>query len=234
MPKLMKQQNISWKTFDDGGALRQAAFDAVMQCAANAIAERGRFLIVLAGGNTPRDVYAMLREASTDWSKWHVYYGDERCLAPDHADRNSRMAEDSWLRHVAIPAQQVHAIPAELGPDLAAQAYHAVLADAGAFDLVLLGLGEDGHTASLFPGQAWDGGAGEAAIAVRNAPKPPPERVSLSAACLSRSREVIFLVSGTAKRDAVRRWRAGEDIPAAHIHCGVGVDVLLESASLPQ
>ena len=233
MPKLMKQQNISWKTFDDGGALRQAAFDAVMQCAANAIAERGRFLIVLAGGNTPRDVYAMLREAPTDWSKWHVYYGDERCLAADHADRNSRMAEDSWLRHVAIPAQQVHAIPAELGPDLAAQAYHAVLADAGVFDLVLLGLGEDGHTASLFPGQAWDGGAGEAAIAVRNAPKPPPERVSISASRLSQARRVIFLATGAGKREAIGQWRSGVALPAAAIRPQAGVEVYMDAAAEP-
>jgi 6-phosphogluconolactonase len=101
------------------------------------------------------------------------------------------------------------------------------------FDLVLLGLGEDGHTASLFPGHDW-GVRSDApdVIAVFDAPKPPPQRVSLSAARLSRAREVLFLVEGIAKRDAVARWRMGANIPARSIRPRAGVDVLVESRLL--
>ncbi len=101
------------------------------------------------------------------------------------------------------------------------------------FDLTLLGLGEDGHTASLFPGREWGTEPDSPdALAVLDAPKPPAQRVSLSAARLSRSRQVIFLVSGESKRDALARWRASENIPARAIAPEKGVDVLVESALL--
>ena len=137
------------------------------------------------------------------------------------------MAGLAWLDHVPLPAAHRHAIPAELGAERAA-AYAAELRGVGDFDLVLLGLGEDGHTASLFPGHDW-GEAPDApdALAVLDAPEPPPERVSLSAARLSRSREVLFLVAGPSKREALARWRAGERIPAAAIRPATGVDVLV-------
>jgi 6-phosphogluconolactonase len=178
-------------------------------------------------------VYDLLRAASTDWSRWHVYFGDERCLPPDHAERNSRMAKDVWLERVPIAPDQLHVIPAELGAAAAAQRYADTLRGVGDFDLVLLGLGEDGHTASLFPGHDW-GDAPDApdVLAVFDAPKPPPQRVSLSAARLSRAREVLFLVEGETKRDAVGRWRAGEQLPAAAIRPAVGIDVLAEFALL--
>lgn len=194
-----------------------------MQSAALAIAQHGQFSIVLAGGNTPRAVYRLLRDAPTDWSKWHVYYGDERCLARDHVDRNSLMAEQALLGHVTIPATQIHTIPAELGSTRGAQAYAEQLESLGDFDLVLLGLGEDGHTASLFPGKPWD--SEKAAIAVTHAPKPPPERVSISASRLSAAREVLFLVSGAGKQTAIDDWRAGVNIPASAIRPNNGVDV---------
>lgn len=228
------QPATHWRVLLDTQAVCDTAIQRIAQAASQALAERGAFHIVLAGGGTPKAVYEALPALPTDWSRWHVYYGDERCLPPEHAERNSRMAWQAWLSQVAVPAGQHHIMPAELGPVRAAERYAGVVSGVR-FDLTLLGLGEDGHTASLFPGNPLGDAAGSAdVLAVSNAAKPPPERVSLSAACLSRSREVIFLVSGTGKRDAVRRWRAGEDIPAAHIHCGVGVDVLLESASLPQ
>jgi 6-phosphogluconolactonase len=173
-------------------------------------------------------VYALLRESAADWASWQVYFGDERCLPPQNPERNSRMAACAWLDHVAIPPGRIHPIPAELGAEAAAAAYAQELAGVGEFDLVLLGLGEDGHTASLFPGQDW--GVNDAALdvlAVRDAPKPPPQRVSLSARRLSQAREVLFLVSGAGKRQAVADWRAGKAIPAAAITPAGGVDVLL-------
>ncbi len=182
---------------------------------------------MLAGGETPRGVYGRLRTATATWSDWHIHFGDERCLPREDAGRNSRMAGLAWLDHVPIPAAQVHAIPAELGAERAAAiATAADLRGVGDFDLVLLGLGEDGHTASLFPGHDWGDAPGAPdALAVLDAPKPPPERVSLSAARLSRAREVLFLVAGEAKRAALARWRAGEPISARAIRPAAGVDV---------
>ena len=104
----------------------------------------------------------------------------------------------------------------------------------GSFDLVLLGLGEDGHTASLFPSQDWGEGQESAdALPVFNAPKPPPERVSLSAQRLGKAEQVLFLVTGAGKREAVSRWQAGDPIPASAIHPANGVDVLLTTESHP-
>lgn len=226
--------NVHWIGVADAQALQHAAYRRILDAAARAIQWRGSFLIVLAGGNTPREVYRMLRGAPADWSRWQVYYGDERCLPTDDVERNSAMADAAWLNHAPIPREQVHAIPAELGATAAVLAYAETLRGVGDFDLVLLGLGEDGHTASLFPGHDW-GIAADApdALAVFDAPKPPPQRVSLSAARLSRAHEVLFLVAGEGKRSAVAQWRAGADLPARAIHPETGVDVLVESMLLP-
>lgn len=196
---------------------------------------RSAFHLVLAGGATPRALYARMAELDTDWRDWHVWFGDERCLPAGHPERNSRMAQDAWLTDSVIPVAQIHPIPSELGAAAAANAYANSLREVEQFDLVLLGLGEDGHTASLFPGQDW-GTCPDSpdVLAVTNAPKPPPERVSLSARRLSRARAVLFLVSGADKCDAVAAWRRGEPIPAAAIRPVAGVDVLAERVCSPQ
>ncbi|HEY2346411.1 MAG TPA: 6-phosphogluconolactonase [Xanthomonadaceae bacterium] len=230
-------QVVRWHPVADAAALAQAAQRWILDAATRAIAQRGRFVIVLAGGNTPCAAYALLRDAGldgtrADWSRWDIWFGDERCAPPDDPLRNSAMARTAWLDHVPIPPANIHAIPSELGEQAAANAYADALRGVGDFDLVLLGLGEDGHTASLFPGH--DNGTlpdSPDAIAVFDAPKPPPQRVSLSAARLGRAREVLFLVEGESKRDALARWRAGEDIPASRIAPAAGVDVLVQVSS---
>lgn len=226
--------SVRWIGVAGAEALRQVAYRRILGAAARAIERRGRFLIVLAGGNTPRGIYRMLRAADTDWSRWQVYFGDERCLPIDDLERNSRMAVDAWLNRVPVPLDQVYAIPAELGASVATLAYAETLRGVGDFDLVLLGLGDDGHTASLFPGRDWGVTASAPdVLAVFDAPKPPPQRVSLSAARLSRTRAVLFLVEGESKRDAVTQWRVGADIPASAIQPEAGADVLVESMLLP-
>jgi 6-phosphogluconolactonase len=232
VPAALPAQTVRWHVFPDDASLVANALARVMAAARDAIAQHGAFHIVLAGGNTPRKLYRALRNADADWSRWHVWFGDERCAPPDDPARNSKMARDEWLDHVAVPAGNVHAIPAESGAREAAAVYARELRGADTFDIVLLGLGEDGHTASLFPGQDWALHADSpAAIAVFNAPKPPPERVSLSARRLSNARNVLYLVEGTGKRDAVAAWKRGDAIPAASIAPEAGVDILLDAAA---
>lgn len=233
-PAMPNATAVRWLGVANAVALRHAAYRRILDTAADAIQRRGCFMIVLAGGNTPRGLYRMLRGSETDWSCWQVYFGDERCLPVDDLERNSRMAADTWLDHVSILKNQVHVLPAEHGAAAAAQAYAHTLRDVGDFDLVLLGLGEDGHTASLFPNHDWGVNADAAdALAVFDAPKPPAQRVSMSAMRLSRARTVLFLVEGESKRDAVTRWRTGADIPARAIHPQAGVNVLVEATLLP-
>ncbi len=223
---------VRWQVLPDAAAVAAEARRRVLALAETAGRERGAFHIVLAGGGTPRLLYASLVDAAADWPRWHVWFGDERVLPADHPERNSVMARQAWLDHVPIPRDQIHPIPTEWGVDAAVRAYRQWLEPVGEFDLVLLGLGEDGHTASLFPGHDW-GERPDApdVLALRDAPKPPPERVSLSARRLSRARAVMFLVTGAGKRQAVARWRQGEPIPAAAIRPAGGVDVLLDAAA---
>jgi len=221
-------QQIRWHAISGRLALDRAAAARILAAADRAIRARGRFHLVLAGGETPAGAYRLLRDAGAEWPCWRIYFGDERCVQPADRARNSRMAAEAWIDHVAIPAAQVHAIQAEAGAAPAAQAYIRILRAVGEFDLVLLGLGEDGHTASLFPDREWGAAPGSPdVLAVFDAPKPPPQRVTLSAARLSRAREVLFLVSGESKRRAVAQWRGGMPIPARAITPAAGVDVLV-------
>jgi 6-phosphogluconolactonase len=218
-----------WEVADDGPDWLRRALAHVHAAEDEALAARGVFHLVLAGGGTPNPLYAALADEAHDWRRWQVWFGDERCLPAGHPERNSRMAQAAWLERVDLPPANVHVIPAEQGPVAAAAAYAQALAGVGEFDLVLLGLGEDGHTASLFPGRDWGEGAGSAdVLPVFDAPKPPPERVSLSASRLARARRVLFLVSGMGKREAIAAWRRGEVIPAAAIRPPAGVDVLMD------
>jgi len=225
--------SVRWLGVADKKALCEDAARRICTAAVLAIKARGRFDIVLAGGSTPRCVYKLLSNTHADWSRWHVFYGDERCLPLNDCGRNSRMASEAWLRHVAIPVRQVHVIPAELGAHQAAVAYTHTLRNIGDFDLVLLGLGEDGHTASLFPAPSGISTSnGPDAVAIFDAPKPPTRRVTLSAARLSRTRAALFLVAGESKRHAVAQWQAAAPLVAASIRPAAGVDVLVEAGLL--
>lgn len=215
-----------WQCLPDAAAVAAAATALILAAAQEAIAARGEFRVVLAGGTTPDRVYRQLAASTADWALWQVYFGDERCLPVDDPERNSRMALDAWLERVDIPAANLHPIPAELGAPAGARAYAAEVAAARPFDLVLLGMGEDGHTASLFPGHTHP--AGEQVHAVSDAPKPPPARISLSREALSDSRAVLILVTGAGKHAAVQQWRAGADLPVARIRARERLQVLID------
>jgi 6-phosphogluconolactonase len=224
-------QNCRWHAFKNADELEQAAVARILSAAQQAIEDRGAFHIVLAGGTTPKKVYEALRDAKAEWAAWHIYFGDERCFPREHAERNSRMAALAWLDHVSIPAAQIHPIPTEEGATVAAEKYAALVNKVNSFDLVLLGLGEDGHTASLFPQHdAGDSADAPSTLIVSDAPKPPPQRVSLSARRLSATRRLIFLVTGNSKAQAVKDWRSGRAIPATRVMPESGVDIYIESA----
>ena len=216
-------QIMRWKHFDSIASLRHNVYAVIEKSAKEAIAKRGQFSIVLAGGNTPRAIYRLLRDMPAEWSKWHIYINDDRCLPIDHEDRNSLMVDQVWLSHVGIAKNQIHNIPSELGPVEGAKAYAKTLANVPTFDFVLFGLGEDGHTASLFPGHVVDNSAD--AVPVFNSPKPPAERVTMSQNRLNNTHAAMFLVTGASKQQAVDNWRSGVAIPAALITPECGVDV---------
>lgn len=222
-PKNCAEQR--WHVFNDFEALADEAVTRLNHCASEAIAERGTFSIVLAGGTTPQAIYRELSELATDWRSWFVYFGDERCLPIGDKERNDTMARRCWLDHVPIPCQQIFTIPAELGADAGAVTYANILAHVPAFDLVLLGLGEDGHTASLFPELPQ---SNNPAFAVHNAPKLPRNRISMNATRLSNSRDVWFLASGEGKRAALKQLHDGEPIPAAMIKPIGGIDIFTD------
>jgi len=187
----------------------------------------GASTLALAGGNTPKRCYELLAGSDVKWGRVTVLFGDERCVPPDHPDSNYRMAREALLD--AVSPATVHRIPGELGPDEAAEAYDAIVGALAPLDVVLLGAGEDGHTASLFPGHPELQAKGWA-VGVRNAPKPPPDRVTLTLPALQGARRVIVLATGAGKADAVARARRGE-VPSGMI---AGALWLLDRAAAGQ
>ncbi|MBS1138663.1 MAG: 6-phosphogluconolactonase [Proteobacteria bacterium] len=178
-----------------------------------AIRERQVFRIVLAGGSTPQRTYEMLAGMVQDWRAWEIFWSDERCLPADHPGRNSQLAHEVWLARVAIPAGQIHLIPAEHGAARSAEEYSALIRDKQPFDLVLLGMGEDGHTASLFSANS---NPATPVIAVHSSPKPPSERVSLNFQTLRACRKQLVLVTGAGKSPALFAWQQGANLPIAY------------------
>lgn len=223
-----------WRVFADVDALVAVLADALCAEAEMAIDGRGAFHLVLAGGGTPRALYRALAERNAGDARWHVWYGDERCLPAGHPERNSGMAEAAWLAASRIPSENRRPIPAELGADEAATRYAGWLKNVADFDAVLLGIGEDGHTASLFPGHDWgDAPSSPDVLAVLDAPKPPPERVSLSAARLRRNRCAWFVATGSGKREALLRWKHGEKLPVSAVRGRLETVVWLDQAAWP-
>lgn len=200
--------------------------DDVATAAAEQVVDRQPRTLALAGGSTPRALYERLADCRLPWPDMQIFFTDERCVPPGHPDSNYRMANESLLSRVTV---SVHRMP---GERCEAGAYEAEMRDAfgatPAFDLVLLGLGADGHTASLFPG---DTALKEERRWVVSVQRPDHERLTLTLAILSAARTAIFLVTGTTKRDALRRLLAGEDVPAACVHAGEVLIIADEAAS---
>jgi 6-phosphogluconolactonase len=187
----------------DSNALPGRAAERIALELGRAIGERGRATLALAGGTTPKATYEALAGLPLDWSKIEIFFGDERCVPADHPESNYRMAKAALFDRIVIPAAQVHRMQGELADrDAAARAYEALLPER--LDVVVLGIGEDAHTASLFPGSPALDEATRRVLPVVG-PKPPPERLSLTPPALRAARVRIVLASGAGKADAVRR-----------------------------
>ncbi len=218
-----------WNIFENPGEVAEAAAEIISEMARHAIERRGLFSLVLAGGTSPAAAYRLLAEQRHDWERWEFFFGDERCLPRFHPERNSFMARETLFERVPVEAHQVHEIPAELGPEEGAEKYESLVRNSRPFDLVLLGLGEDGHTASLFPGHEHP--AARLVVPVHEAPKPPPERVSLNYGALASCRGLLFLVTGESKRQALADWRRGKSIPASRVQPSFAPEVLVDEAA---
>ncbi len=226
------------QVYADLPALSRAVAERLVRLAHEVLRRQHRFTCALAGGGTPRELYRLLAAEYLDripWDKFEFFFGDERCVPPDSAESNYGMAASTLLSVLPLRADAVHRIHGELPPAEAAERYEQVLrqqfpAASGftSFDLVLLGIGRDGHTASLFPGDKSTLGEGERWVLPVHAPAgvSPPWRVTLTLPMLNRAREVFVLCAGAEKREIVRELlratgHAAARYPAAEVR---GVD----------
>lgn len=202
---------------DSAADFAKNAADFIVSRAKAVIEKRGRFVIALAGGGTPKPVYEQLARpevsAGIDWDKTHVFFGDERCVSPADEQSNFRMAREALLERVPLPEAHVHRMLGEVEPELAALAYEQELkrlfrCERPAIDLVLLGIGGDGHTASLFPGTAAVREQDRLVVA-QYVDKMASWRVTFTPALLDQAGEVLFLVEGAGKAEVLQRILEG-------------------------
>lgn len=218
------------KSFSSLAALSNAAAQLVAALAGKAIAERGRFTLALSGGNTPKMLYATLArdyKEKIDWDHVHLFWGDERHVPHDDMESNFRMVKESLLGKIEIPMENIHSIPTSLdNPQEAAVSYATELASffnqpIPEFDLILLGLGGDGHTASIFP-RTPIAKTREGLVIVTQSPIPPAVRISLTMNVLDNARNVLFLVAGKEKKEILKavlvdEGNANSKYPAARV-----------------
>jgi len=205
-----------FRLFPDAEAVAQAATDFLHDQITACINETGCCHVALPGGSTPARCLELLSTRELPWNRIHWYLGDERCYPVAHPERNDSMiAQQLWSR-IDTPLENLHPIPAELGAEPAAKKYSALIDQIERLDIVVLGMGEDGHTASLFPGNPANEN-NHAVVAVFDAPKPPAERVSLGLTTIQSAVQRIVLVSGSAKHPALVQLKQGVQLPISRI-----------------
>jgi len=209
--------------FRDQGALADAAARFIVRTLAQTIGERGAANMVLSGGQTPRAVYQRLKqvgvELGLEWSRVHLFWGDERSVPPDHPESNYRMVRESLIEHITIPETNVHRIMSEYPPAEAAARYSAeirkyfrlVMGTFPVFDMILLGTGQDGHTASIFPGSSAEIERNEL-VAATFVEKLQTHRITLTFPVLNNADELCILVAGASKAEVLRDVFAGESL----------------------
>ena len=211
------------RVFPDPAALADAAARQIVERAQADIDARGAFSIALSGGSTPRDLHLRLSSSplkdQVDWAHVHIFFGDERCVPPDDAQSNYRMADETLLSGVPIAPGHIHRMKGELPPETAAAEYESDLREyfkdePPRLDVILLGMGDNGHTASLFPGlsavheqQKW--------VVAENVPEVGMWRITLTPVVLNLGREVMFLVAGSGKATMLQQVLEGAFAPDA-------------------
>jgi len=194
----------------DPNALALEAAQRAVAAGKKAVAAKGSFSIALSGGSTPKAMFSLMAQeplkSQIDWAKWQVYWGDERCVAPDHADSNFKMATDAMLSKVPIPAANIHRMRAEIDPNAAATEYGQLLQKnfgEGGLDLVLLGMGPDGHTLSLFPGTTALSETKHRVVS-NWVEKFKTFRVTFTAPFANKAKQIMVMLGGADKKDRVK------------------------------
>jgi 6-phosphogluconolactonase len=213
---------MEYQVYPDPEALARAAVEYFISLAKAAVDERGVFSVALSGGDTPKNFYALLATPQyaeqIPWDKTHIFWGDERCVPPEHPDSNYGLAQALLLSKVPLPEKNLHRIKCESSPERAATEYEAELREFfgtnPGFDLVLLGVGEEGHTASLFPGgtaldekHRW--------VLAQFFPKLPAWRITLTPIALNSAANVVFMICGEKKAGVIKQifLEGGELLP---------------------
>ncbi len=211
----------------DAQAAAERAADILAGAISEALTQRGAAHIALSGGGTPRVAYALLGPLVADWQGVHLWFADERCVGPDDPQSNALLLRQTLV----APRAVTHRMAGELGAEAAARAYERELGDV-VLDVALLGIGEDGHTASLFPDNPVLDAPGRVA-GVHDSPKPPPDRITLTRATLDGARQRLLLVTGSGKAEALGLALGP---PSRHVPCSLlerdGLTVVADRAAL--
>lgn len=203
--------------FQDIDKLSKQLSKDILLVANESIYTKGSFRIVLTGGNSVSSLYKILSNAKSNWDKWHIYLGDERCLPKDSKLRNDVFIKKAWISDSKIPSKNIHFINSELSDKDIEISYCNVLKEVDYFDVVLLSIGEDGHVASLFPYKVHNNND---VVIEKKSPKYPERRVSLSYSRLNKSHYVFKIVCGPSKKNALKMWDDGKILPIGQINGG--------------
>ncbi len=230
-------------TCADAEAVARRAAAEVAHHLRRSCAERGVAHLALSGGTTPARTYELLATEPVEWTGTEVWFADERCVGPEHPESNYRLARETLLVHVEVPPERVHRMEGELGPEEGARRYALALGehvsfragDLPALDVIVLGIGPDGHVASLFPGApTLDRSEHALCLGVRDSPKPPSERITLSLAVLRAAGRCLLLATGASKADAVSAMLAE---PSNHVPASLlkreRLTVIVDDAASP-
>jgi 6-phosphogluconolactonase len=229
----------------DAELVAERAAAHIRRALAHAREQRGIAHLALSGGTSPGRTYELLARAPEALENVEVWFADERCVPPEDEESNYRLARETLLDPAALPTERVHRMEGELGPDEGARSYAELLRREGpgvdephgvpVLDLIVLGIGPDGHVASLFPGATTlDAPADALCLGVSDSPKPPPERITLSLPMLQAARECLLLATGASKADAVSAMlgEATRHVPASLLRRG-RLTVIVDDAAAP-
>ena len=231
-------------TVSDAEAAAARAAEVVARLAGEALDARGVCHLALAGGSTPKRAHELLAEQEdVDWSRIHLWESDERAVGPDDDESNFKMIRESLLDRISIPDEQVHRVMGERGAESAADAYEGELracvesrtqAGIPILDIIICGLGEDGHTMSLFPGNPAVGVKDRLVVGVHDSPKPPPDRISFTLDLVHAAHRTILLTAGASKAEALAAVLEGADphVPASLLRFG-RLEVISDDAAAP-